>query len=92
MKKTISLCALIATILVASIAQAAFYKLSNVKRVDSNIYSFTSGTVSGIVQTKYCYEYAYYDDAVLRYDKSSYENKLIFSSGEACDVADVYIK
>ena len=39
------------------------------------------------------YEYAYSDDAVLKYDASySYDNKLIFSNGSSCDVAGVFTR
>lgn len=76
----------------SGVARADFYKVTQLRRVESNTYSFRSGTAEGIIVTKYCYEYSFYDDAILKYDRYSYDNKLIFSSGTACDVAGVYLK
>jgi len=39
------------------------------------------------VKTKYCYEYAYSESAVLTYEKYSFDNSLFFlSSKTSCDV------
>ena len=42
------------------------------------------------IQTKYCYRYAYGDEAVLSYDQYGYDNKLIFDDGDVCDVVKVF--
>ena len=91
MKNVMKITVIFALLLVTNIAHAEFYKV-NVRRVDGNLYSFKSGSVEGVIQTKYCYEYTYSDDAILKYEKGSYENKLIFSSGTTCDVAGVFTK
>lgn len=70
----------------ASLAIAEYYKV-NVRRVDSNLYKTSEGLY---IETKYCYEYAYGEDAVLKYEQYSYDNKLIFNSGSSCDVAKVF--
>jgi hypothetical protein len=67
-------------------AFAEYYKV-NVKRVDQDLYKSDSGVY---IQTKYCYEYTYGDEAVLKYEDYSYDNKLIFDSGTTCDVAKVF--
>ena len=73
-------------------ARADNYSVS-VSRKDSNVYSFTSGSARGVIITKYCYEYGYAEDAVLKYEPYSYDNKLIFtSSGTVCDVESVFTK
>lgn len=59
----------------------------NVRRVDSNMYEANRGDV--LIITKYCYEYAYGDDAILQLDY--YNSKLIFENTE-CDVKEVYAK
>ena len=83
----ISLIALVlsATSLIAS----DYYKLERVKRVDQNLYTAVSGTVKVVIETKYCYEMAVDSDATLKYDAYSYDNRMIFDSGTACDVAKV---
>lgn len=74
-------------------AASNFYKLEHVKRVDSNLYSAASGTIKVIIETKYCYEYASgFDDAVLKYDRYSYDNKIIFDNNAACDVEKVMVQ
>ncbi|EID0695622.1 TPA: hypothetical protein ACMDT1_003446 [Vibrio parahaemolyticus] len=59
----------------------------NIKREDSNLYRESSGVY---IETKYCYEYTYGDDAILKYEKGSYDNKLIFSSGTECQVKSIF--
>lgn len=82
-----SLVALAITIGIPSLAYAEYYKV-NVKRIDANLYKTTIGDL--YIQTRYCYEYTYGDDAILKYEQYSYDNKLIFSSGTSCDVAKVF--
>ncbi|OSZ76736.1 hypothetical protein [Hydrogenophaga sp. IBVHS1] len=65
---------------------AEMYRV-NVRRVDQDLYKTSEGF---FIQTKYCYEYTYGDDAVLRYERYSYDNKLIFDSGTTCEVAKVF--
>jgi hypothetical protein len=85
--------ALGAAFLVASAAtpsaEAADYYRVNIRRLDKDLYRDTMSRV--LIKTKYCYEYAYGEDAVLVWDGPySWDNKLIFSSGSTCDVDGVY--
>lgn len=73
MKKTIFVIAVLSTCVFAS-----FYKLSNLKRVEQNLYKYDGGYVT----TKYCYEYTYGEDAI--YNESN--NTIIFKNGSKCDV------
>lgn len=82
-----SLAALVIMIAIPTLAYAEYYKV-NVKRVDANLYKTATGGL--YIETRYCYEYTYGDDAILKYEKYSYDNKLIFSSGTSCDVAKVF--
>jgi hypothetical protein len=82
-----SLAALVIMIAVPTMAYAEYYKV-NVKRVDENLYKTTTGGL--YIETRYCYEYTYGDDAILKYEQYSYDNKLIFSSGTSCDVVKVF--
>jgi hypothetical protein len=70
-----------------SFANAEYYKI-NVKKVDNNLYKDTnSGT---IIETQFCFEFASFgEEAILRYDSYSYDNKIIFKNGNTCDVKRV---
>lgn len=80
------LVAAVALLVVTGTAAAEMYAV-NVKRVDKDLYKTDQGVY---IQTKYCYEYAYGDDAVLKYEPYGYDNKLIFDSGEVCEVEKVF--
>lgn len=70
----------------ASPVWAEFYRVE-VTRRDSNLYQ-VHNTPYYIV-TRYCYEYVYYESAILRYEPYSWDNKLIFDSGSDCEVERV---
>ncbi len=76
----------LALLAAAGAASAEMYAV-NVKRIDKDLYKTDDGV---FIQTKYCYEYSYGDDAVLKYEPYAYDNKLIFDSGEVCDVEKVF--
>ncbi|MDO4223786.1 MAG: hypothetical protein Q4D05_07160 [Acinetobacter sp.] len=80
---------LVLSLLCTPLAYAEFYKV-NVKRIDSNLYQTNDKRV--LIVTKYCYEYAYWENAILQYEKNSYDNKIIFENGQTCEVKDVYSK
>ena len=80
----IGICSVLA--LTCTLANAEMYKV-NVKRTDSNLYIDRTNKI--LIKTKYCYEYTYGDDAILIYDKYSYDNKLVFDNGTSCDVESV---
>ena len=66
-----------------NLSYAEYYEVY-VKRVEHNLYKDLN---SGIyIVTKWCYEYSYGEDAILKYEDYSYDNKLIFDSGEECAV------
>ena len=70
----------------AGTAHAEMYVVQ-VKRIDKDLYKTDQGVY---IQTKYCYRYAYGDEAVLSYDQYGYDNKLIFDDGDTCDVVKVF--
>ena len=82
-----SLVAIIVAVSISSFAYAEYYKV-NVKRVDKDLYKTTTDGL--YIQTRYCYEYTYGDEAVLKHEDYSHENKLIFNSGTSCDVVKVF--
>ncbi len=82
MKKTIAVTLLFLGL--ARIASAEMYRLENVRRLDSNIYKADGGL---IVKTRYCYHYAYGEDAI--YDSS--DDKIIWKDGDSpCEVVGIY--
>lgn len=71
---------------VAMSTQSAAYEV-NVTRQDANLYEATGSKV--LITTRYCYEYVYYEDAILR--TSGRGGQLIFlSTRESCDVAGLF--
>ena len=71
---------------VAPVLASEFYRVT-VSRVDSNLYRDHNS--KALIETRYCYEYATRDDAVLRWEGRYGTNKLIFSSDQSCDVVGV---
>ena len=86
--------ALVALLAIACLpvgASGDYYKLEGIRRIDSNLYSATSGSTKLIIETKYCYEYAYGEDGILKYDPPS-DSKIIFDDNSTCDVVKVMTK
>ncbi len=84
---------LILGLLIAVFSSQVFaeaYKITIQKRIESNLYLVSSGGSKFLLKTKYCYEYTTYEDAVLFYDEYSYDNKVIFKSGNSCEVEKIY--
>ncbi|OBX06429.1 hypothetical protein QV09_12185 [Gallibacterium salpingitidis] len=73
------------TLLFSIIARAEFYKVE-IRRESSNLYQTREGIY---IKTKFCYEYAIWESAILSYDKYSYNNKLIFNNGQSCEVEKI---
>ena len=70
----------------ASPVRAEMYTVE-VRRIDQDLYKTDEGVY---IQTRYCYRYAYGDEAVLKYEQYGYDNKLIFDDGDVCDVVKVF--
>ncbi len=77
---------LLLIVLIPSVASAEFYKVE-VTRLDKDLYRTSEGFY---IETKYCYEYATRDTAVLSYEQYSYDNKLIFEGGDTCEVKRIF--
>jgi hypothetical protein len=61
-----------------------------VTREDLDLYSFTSGTATGLLETQFCFEFVFFDLALL--DVLGFGvDKLYFSNGAECDVVGVCI-
>lgn len=75
--------------LLAVVALAVdYYKLTDVKRVDENLYR--SGDL--YIQTQYCYHYTYGEDAVLKWDGPYGDNKIIWQDDSTCQVKSIFKK
>lgn len=59
----------------------------NVKRIDQDLYKTSDGF---FIETQHCYHYTYGEDAILRYEQYSYDNKIIFSNDQVCKVVRVF--
>lgn len=69
-----------------AMAQSGYY-LVTLTRIVQNVYRDTSSGV--LILTRGCYEYVYWEDAVLRWD--GYGGRLLFStSNSTCDVRALY--
>lgn len=76
----------VAMVLAASMAWAETYRV-NVSRVERNVYlDHESKTV---IVTKWCYEYARRDDAVLFEDQYGSWKLLFVNSQQVCDVKEI---
>jgi len=82
-----SFLAIAVAVAIPALAYAEYYKV-NVKRVDQDLYKTTTDGL--YIKTRYCYEYTYGGDAILKYEQYRYDNKLIFDSGTSCDVEKVF--
>ena len=66
-----------------TVVRADAYRVT-VSRIDRNLYRDFESKV--IIETRYCYEYAYMDDAVLRWEGKYGNNWITFSSDTKCEV------
>jgi hypothetical protein len=74
-------------LLIVLIAAAAeYYKLANVRRVDSDLYR--SGDI--YIQTQYCYHYTYGEDALLKWEGPYAGNTIIWADNTTCGVKKVW--
>ncbi len=72
-------------IVVASVDAGEYYKV-DVTRKAQDFYQDTTTRV--IIKTRWCYEYVYYQEAILEWD--GYSGRLIFvGNGAVCDVERV---
>jgi len=80
--------AVLSTVSTASATE--FYKLENLRRLSQDTYV----TDTHVIKTRYCYEYAYGEQAALKWNGPGeyVGNKLIFQNGNACDVKGLYRK
>ncbi len=60
----------------------------NLKRLSKDHYQSTDELLN--ITTRFCYEDAYTDDALLIFEPYGLENKLKFRSGTNCEVLTVY--
>ena len=71
----------------SSNAFAEYYKVS-VTRIDQDLYKDSNSGV--YIETRFCYVYGYYLEAILKLESFSFGNKLIFENGTTCGVVKVF--
>ena len=84
MKKAILI--IISIVLMATEAYAELYRIT-VSRIDQDLYKDDNS--GAIIETQYCYEYATWENAVLKYEPYSFDNKIIFENGQTCEVKEI---
>ena len=85
MKKIIALTSLI-IILLANITIAEIIEVT-VKKVGENLYKTNTGLY---IETSECEEIVAGNKAVLKYEKNSDKNEIVFESGNSCAVVIVF--
>lgn len=74
------------------LTEVKFHQVS-VTRSQTDVYSFKGGfgntAVKGILVTNRCYKYAYNEPAVIRFEKGSRDNKVLFKDGTVCEIKSV---
>lgn len=73
----------------ATWAHAEWYKVSVTRKAD-NLYKVEDTYPAVWIETRFCFEFAFREPAVLRYERFSYDNRLVFDNGTACDVVRVF--
>jgi len=58
-----------------------------IKKIDDNLYKDVNSGV--LIETKFCFLYAYYTNAILFYKPYSLDNKLVIDD-DVCEVVAVY--
>ena len=70
-------------------AHAEWYKVS-VTRKDANLYAVDDTYPTVYIETRFCFEFAIREEAVLKYERGDLDNKIVFDTGGACDVVRVF--
>jgi hypothetical protein len=87
-KRRSVLLALLVIFIAGATCATDYYKLENVKRIDQDLYR--SGDL--YIQTSYCYHYTYGETAVLKWDGSYGDNKIIWNDDSTCAVKKIFEK
>lgn len=66
-----------------------FYDVT-VTRESQDLYSFTAGAVSGLIETQFCFQFVFFDSAILEASGFGFDT-IHFSSGSTCDVVGLCI-
>ena len=85
-----AVCSVAVAVVLSALAvplQAETYNIT-VRRIDKDLYQDRSSRT--LIETRYCYEYAYSDEAVLRWESRYATNWIVFSSGTKCDMIAVF--
>jgi hypothetical protein len=78
--------------LILLFAEVKFYQV-HVTRTQPDVYAFKgkfgSTTTKGVVVTSRCYKSVHDEPAVIRYEKGSRDNKILFKDGSVCEAKSV---
>ena len=87
---SIALCTGLGLLLAAAVVHAEYYTVT-VTRIEQDLYKVEYRSPTVYIVTRYCYEYAYHEEAVLKYERFSYSNRLVFDSGGSCEVDEILV-
>lgn len=81
------------SLLAASQVFAKLYSLTEVKKIQRDLYTGRDAAYQKIViETQYCYvEASGAEKATLKYDEYSYDNKIVFDK-DSCDVKSIQVQ
>ena len=86
MKKFITYFVFLLILLIPLTSNAEYYK-ATVTRKSQNLYKIEYTSL--YIITKYCYEYCYYEDVIIKYETYSFDNKIIFGDTE-CEINKIF--
>jgi hypothetical protein len=79
------MCTVLAFVVTMAASLVAERYSINVRRIESNLYQDTASRT--IIETRYCYQYTYGEDAILQWEGKYGNNWLLFiDSKTKCDV------
>jgi hypothetical protein len=64
-----------------------YYKVSNVKRLDQNLYRSSSGLY---IQTQFCFHLTLGEDAILKWEGKYGDNKIFWADDSTCQVVSIW--
>lgn len=68
-------------------AEADFYELTMVRRLDDNLYRSAENIY---IETQYCYHFPAYGDAILKWEGEYGDNKIYWDDDSSCGVENAW--
>lgn len=89
MMGTLLACILLVLALIVGATEVSAERYSvTISRRGSNFYEEHSSRA--FIETRFCYEYVYYESVILEYERGSPSNRLVFGRDRSCPVVGIY--